>query len=115
MSFQSAFVDVSAYRAKADAERQPTPQERAAACVDRIRTSRKAGEALAAKDRATQRIIYQFGPEPPVAKPPRVFVRDVQDIVAAFYSVTVNDITCSRRSNDIMRPRQVAMYLAKTF
>lgn len=52
-------------------------------------------------------------PETPRA-PRRIFIRDIQEIVASFYGVTVLDLTCARRTAVLVHPRQVAMYLAKT-
>ena len=41
----------------------------------------------------------------------RIYVRDVQDIVAAFYGLTVDDLTSARRMTYLVRPRQIAMFL----
>lgn len=38
----------------------------------------------------------------------------IQEIVARHYHVRPSDICSSRRTADVVRPRQVAMYLAKT-
>lgn len=45
---------------------------------------------------------------------PRPSIGDIQRIVAAKYDVTVGDILSARRDQNIVRPRQVAYYLAKT-
>lgn len=41
-------------------------------------------------------------------------VKYIVSVVAAFYNVSVRDILSQRRSRDVMKPRQIAMYLAKT-
>jgi hypothetical protein len=47
------------------------------------------------------------------APAPKISVKDIQRIVAKYYRVTVNDLTCGRRQAYLMRPRQVAIYLAR--
>lgn len=47
-------------------------------------------------------------------EPKRIKIEDVQRLVARRYNVTRADLLSSRRTADIVRPRQVAMYLAKT-
>ncbi|WP_244504924.1 chromosomal replication initiator protein DnaA [Pelagibacterium luteolum] len=44
---------------------------------------------------------------------PRVRIEDILKIVARHYKVPRNEILSSRRSRDVVRPRQIAMYLAK--
>lgn len=44
----------------------------------------------------------------------RITVDDIQKIVAARYGVKVADIQSKRRTKTVVRPRHVAMYLAKT-
>jgi len=46
--------------------------------------------------------------------PSRIMIGDIQRIVAEFYNVTVGDLKSVRRTANVVRPRQVAMYLAKT-
>ncbi len=46
--------------------------------------------------------------------PKRVRIEDIQRIVARQYNVSRMDILSERRTAGVMRPRQVAMYLAKT-
>ena len=41
----------------------------------------------------------------------RIYVRDVQEIVAAFFNLTVDDLTSERRMTYLVRPRQIAMFL----
>jgi chromosomal replication initiator protein len=43
----------------------------------------------------------------------RVKIEDIQKLVASHYSVTRADILSSRRTATVVKPRQVAMYLAK--
>jgi chromosomal replication initiator protein len=43
----------------------------------------------------------------------RVRIEDILRIVSRHYKVPRNDILSSRRSRDVVRPRQIAMYLAK--
>ena len=43
----------------------------------------------------------------------RVRIEDIQRIVARQFNVTKNDLLSSRRTRVIVRPRQIAMYLAK--
>jgi hypothetical protein len=40
-------------------------------------------------------------------------IRDIQDAVCDFYSIHFADLISARRTADIVRPRQVAMYLCK--
>jgi chromosomal replication initiator protein len=47
-------------------------------------------------------------------EPKRVKIEDIQRIVARQYTVSRADLLSSRRTANVVRPRQVAMYLAKT-
>jgi chromosomal replication initiator protein len=47
-------------------------------------------------------------------EPKRVKIEDIQKLVASHYSVTRADILSSRRTAVVVKPRQVAMFLAKT-
>jgi len=47
-------------------------------------------------------------------EPRRVKIEDIQRIVARQYNVSRADLLSSRRTANVVRPRQVAMYLAKT-
>jgi chromosomal replication initiator protein len=49
-----------------------------------------------------------------VAEPKRIKIEDIQKIVAQHYNVSRSDILSSRRTATVVRPRQIAMYLAKT-
>ena len=44
----------------------------------------------------------------------RVRIEDILRIVSRHYKVPRNDLLSSRRSRDVVRPRQIAMYLAKS-
>ncbi|GLK77903.1 chromosomal replication initiator protein DnaA [Methylopila jiangsuensis] len=46
-------------------------------------------------------------------EPKRVKIEDIQRIVAKHYNVSRADILSSRRTQTVVRPRQVAMYLSK--
>jgi chromosomal replication initiator protein len=47
-------------------------------------------------------------------EPKRVKIEDIQRIVARQYNVSRSDLLSSRRTANVVRPRQIAMYLAKT-
>jgi chromosomal replication initiator protein len=47
-------------------------------------------------------------------EPKRVKIEDIQRAVARQYNVSRSDLLSSRRTANVVRPRQVAMYLAKT-
>ena len=47
------------------------------------------------------------------AEPKRVRIEDIQRMVARQYNVSRADLLSSRRTANVVRPRQVAMYLAK--
>lgn len=47
-------------------------------------------------------------------EPKRVKIEDIQRVVARQYNVSRTDLLSSRRTANVVRPRQVAMYLAKT-
>jgi chromosomal replication initiator protein len=44
----------------------------------------------------------------------RVKIEDIQRVVSRHYSVSRSDLLSARRTANVVRPRQVAMYLAKT-
>ena len=46
-------------------------------------------------------------------EPKRVRIEDIQRVVARQYNVSRADLLSSRRTANVVRPRQVAMYLAK--
>jgi chromosomal replication initiator protein len=49
-----------------------------------------------------------------VREPRRIRIEDIQKAVAGHYKVSKNDLLSARRTRAIVRPRQIAMYLAKT-
>lgn len=46
-------------------------------------------------------------------EPKRVKIEDIQKLVATHYNVSRADILSSRRTANVVRPRQIAMYLSK--
>jgi chromosomal replication initiator protein len=47
-------------------------------------------------------------------EPKRIRIEEIQRIVARHYNVSKQDLLSNRRTRIIVKPRQVAMYLAKT-
>ena len=47
-------------------------------------------------------------------EPKRIKIEDIQRVVARQYNVSRSDLLSSRRTANVVRPRQVAMYLCKT-
>ena len=47
-------------------------------------------------------------------EPRRIKIEEIQRVVSLHYNVSRSDLLSSRRTANIVRPRQVAMYLAKT-
>jgi chromosomal replication initiator protein len=47
-------------------------------------------------------------------EPKKVKIEDIQKLVASHYNVTKADILSARRTANVVRPRQIAMFLAKT-
>ncbi len=47
------------------------------------------------------------------SEPKRVKIEDIQKLVASHFNVTRADILSSRRTANVVRPRQIAMYLSK--
>lgn len=52
--------------------------------------------------------------ELPVRADKRVTVDEIQKAVAAYFSITPADLNSKRRTQSVVRPRHIAMYLAKT-
>ena len=46
-------------------------------------------------------------------EPKRVKIEDIQKLVATHFNVSRADILSSRRTANVVRPRQIAMYLSK--
>jgi chromosomal replication initiator protein len=49
-----------------------------------------------------------------VREPRRIRIEDIQKVVSSHYNVSKHDLLSARRTRVIVRPRQIAMYLAKT-
>jgi chromosomal replication initiator protein len=47
-------------------------------------------------------------------EPRRIRIEDIQKVVAGHYNVSKHDLLSARRTRAIVRPRQIAMYLAKS-
>jgi chromosomal replication initiator protein len=47
-------------------------------------------------------------------EPRRIKIEDIQKVVATHFNVSKQDMLSARRTRAIVRPRQIAMYLAKT-
>ena len=47
-------------------------------------------------------------------EPKRVKIEEIQRVVSRQYNVSRGDLLSSRRTANVVRPRQIAMYLAKT-
>lgn len=47
-------------------------------------------------------------------EPRRIRIEEIQKVVARHYNVTKHDLLSARRTRIVVRPRQIAMYLAKT-
>ena len=63
--------------------------------------------SLEAAERAIQDLIRP-------REPKKVKIEDIQKLVASHYNVTKADILSARRTANVVRPRQIAMFLAKT-
>lgn len=50
----------------------------------------------------------------PVKAEKRITVDEIQKVVAAYFNLSVEDIVSKRRTKTVVRPRHIAMYLAKT-
>jgi chromosomal replication initiator protein len=59
------------------------------------------------------RIDEILGPVSRTGEPRRVRIEDIQRIVARHYNVSKTELLSNRRTRTIVKPRQVAMYLAK--
>lgn len=60
-----------------------------------------------------QRIDELLGHLTQKGEPKRVRIEEIQRVVARHYNVSKQDLLSNRRTRSIVRPRQVAMYLAK--
>ena len=55
-------------------------------------------------------IVDEINPPPP----PRLSIEEIQTAVARYCKVAQPDLISARRTADVVRPRQIAMFLAKT-
>src|SRR5258708_7004591 len=97
--------------------RQPVPDDKALArAVDRLASATQGLAAAISRHDEAEAMARQdsisAAEEPPNKPPPRIEV--IQHTVARQYGVTRTDILSQRRTAAVVRPRQVAMYLAKT-
>jgi chromosomal replication initiator protein len=58
-----------------------------------------------------RRLGFPIDPSEPQRK--RILIRDIQHAVAARFQIPVEEMWSARRSREIVRPRQAAMYLAR--
>lgn len=83
-------------------------------CLDKVQPITVDTEAFGPRIKSELEIA--FGPlvhsEPPEARLPSIKL--IVRVVAKFYLVPELDIRSQRRTADIVRPRQIAMYLCKT-
>ncbi len=52
--------------------------------------------------------------ELPIKAERKVTVEDIQKAVSGYFGLTVDDLVSARRTQSVVRPRHIAMYLAKT-
>ena len=65
-------------------------------------------------DLSIERIDEILGHLVGAGEPKRVRIEDIQRIVARHYNVSRQELVSNRRTRVIVKPRQIAMYLAKT-
>lgn len=110
-----------------------TPSERMAAEASRIRRARIAANAIT---EPAPRLVYVAPVKPAKPEPVPVYrmwfedliaeaeramrrsrrilrIEDIQSECALFYGVSRDDILCPTRKKEVVRPRQVGMYLAR--
>jgi len=78
--------------------------------INRLLAHSKLNNAPVTLDMAEREIRDLIRPQ----EPKRIKIEDIQRVVARQYNVSRSDLLSSRRTANIVRPRQVAMYLAKT-
>lgn len=62
---------------------------------------------------SSREYVMHLGEPVPVRR--RVKAREIQKIVAMVYGLTINDLLSHRRTANVVKPRQEAMWLAKRF
>lgn len=100
----------------AQAEPEPAAARHAPALADARSVRARAAVALRGViDRAYERAwaleILGFIEEE--SRPPKLKVEDIQRVTAQHFAVSRGDLLSGRKTRDVLRPRQVAMYLAK--
>jgi chromosomal replication initiator protein len=78
--------------------------------VNRLLAHNKLTNQLVTMEMAEREVRDLIRPQ----EPKRVKIEEIQRIVARQYNVSRADLLSSRRTANVVRPRQVAMYLAKT-
>ena len=78
--------------------------------VDRILAHSKLNAQPVTLEMAEREVRDLIRPQ----EPKRIKIEDIQRVVARQYNVSRSDLLSSRRTANVVRPRQVAMYLAKT-
>ncbi|BEV47321.1 helix-turn-helix domain-containing protein [Afipia carboxidovorans] len=84
----------------------PTP-------VEKI-TPKPEPELVTPRERRPYRLWFTIEEVEPLVLERHPSIHLIQEVVAGFYGVTRNDLLSVRRTANVVRPRQVAMYLAKT-
>ena len=65
-------------------------------------------------DLSLARVDEMLGNIVRAAEPKRIRIEEIQRVVARHYNVSKQDLLSNRRTRTIVKPRQIAMYLAKT-
>ena len=71
---------------------------------------RKSFEPTLSLERVDELLAHLVG----TGEPKRVRIEDIQRIVARHYNVSRQELVSNRRTRVVVKPRQIAMYLAKT-
>lgn len=58
-------------------------------------------------------LVLTVAQKPAMAARPRMTIRRIRETVAVFYDLPLQSLVSERRSREVARPRQIAMYLAK--
>lgn len=76
--------------------------------------NRIAAEYIFARQQITMEVAERVVAElrHPV-EPKRIRIEDIQRVVCRYYNVTRGDLLSARRTKDVVRPRQIAMYLCR--
>lgn len=95
--------------------RKPPEQRPAYAAYDAYRNKdapvvTDMGEWVRRQKELWFRIVADLGPVAPTA----IYISEIQQATANHFGIEVSDLISRRRTNEIVFPRQVAMYIAKT-